>query len=84
MFAVIPLGVNNNEFVIPAYSLDVTHCLARTRGWWECTFQENGWNLIDFSYHVPGIKDSWSNFEDGNGFFLLEANDNVDKMGVVV
>jgi len=86
MFAIVPLATTKGEFVIPAYNLDTTHCLARTYYWWVGTFKENGWDLIDFSYHVPGIKDSWSNFEDGNGFFLLETNNNVDKdrMGVVV
>lgn len=71
LFAVIPLG-KNDKFTIPAYSLDITHVLAKDKDWWINKFELNGWKLKEFSYYVEGIKESWKNFEEGNGFFLLE------------
>lgn len=71
LFAVVPLG-KNGKFVIPAYDLDKTHILARDKDWWIKEFKKNGWKLKEFSYYVPGIKESWKNFEKGNGFFLLK------------
>lgn len=73
LFAVIPLG-KNDKFTIPAYSLDITHVLAKDKDWWISKFEINGWKLKEFSYYVEGIKESWKNFEFGNGFFLLERN----------
>jgi len=70
LFAIIPLG-KDNKFVIPAYSMDITHKLAKTPEWWKEKFKAIGWNLKEFSYYISGIKESWSNFKGGNGFFLL-------------
>ena len=71
LFAVVPLG-KNDKFIIPAYGLDKTHILAKDKDWWIKEFRKNGWKLKEFSYYVSGIKESWKNFEKGNGFFLLK------------
>ena len=71
LFAIVPLGDENGKFVIPAYELDKTHVLIKDKDWWIKTFEKNGWVIDEFSYCVKGIKDSWSNFKDGNGIFLL-------------
>jgi SAM-dependent methyltransferase len=71
LFAIIPLG-ENDRFVIPANNLDKTHVLAKNPGWWIARFEQNGWDLCDFQHRIPGIKDHWSHFEKGDGFFLLE------------
>lgn len=71
LFAIIPLG-KDEEFVIPAYNLDITHKIAQNKDWWLKKFKQNGWKLQKFSYYVTGIKESWSNFPEGNGFFLLK------------
>lgn len=71
LFSVTPLG-ERDKFVIPAYNLDITHVLAKDKDWWIDKFDEAGWNLVNFSYYVGGIKESWANFKRGNGFFLLE------------
>ena len=73
LFAIIPLG-KNDKYIIPAYSLDVTHVLAKDKDWWITKFEKNGWKLKEFSFYVGGIKESWKNFEEGNGFFLLMRN----------
>lgn len=73
LFAIIPLGMNG-RYTIPAYELDVTHVLAKGKDWWIDKFQRNGWVLKEFSHRVRGIKESWSNYEAGNGFFLLGGN----------
>jgi len=71
LFSITPLG-EKDKFVIPAYNLDITHVLAKDKDWWIDKFDEAGWNLVNFSYYVGGIKESWANFKRGNGFFLLE------------
>lgn len=70
LFAIIPLG-KDNKYIIPTYNLDKTHILAKDKDWWIDRFKKNGWKLKRFSYNVQGIKESWSNFPNGNGFFLL-------------
>jgi len=70
LFAIIPLGINN-KFEIPAYALDKTHVLAKDVTWWFNKFEQNGWKLKSFSYYVPGIKESWAQYDVGNGFFWL-------------
>lgn len=70
LFSIIPLG-ENGKFIVPMYNLDVTHVLAKDKDWWIDKFDEAGWDLVNFSYYVGGIKESWANFKRGNGFFLF-------------
>jgi SAM-dependent methyltransferase len=70
MFAVIPLG-KEERYIIPSYENDITHKLRKDPKWWIDVFERNNWILEDFSFYVPGIKESWSNFKEGNGFFLV-------------
>ena len=71
LFAIVPLG-KDEKYVIPSYECDVTHVLRKDKDWWISIFENNGWKLKEFSYYIPGIKESWSNFPLGNGFFLLQ------------
>jgi len=72
-FHVIPLGDEKECFVIPAYELDVTHVLKKSKDWWINKFEKAGWKLKTFCYRVPGIKENWtSQYEKGNGFFVFE------------
>lgn len=72
LFACQPLG-DKGKFVVPAYNMDITHRTIQNKDWWTNKFKKNGWNTVKFSYYVPGIKESWSNFEQGNGFFFLKS-----------
>ena len=72
LFACQPLG-DSGQFVVPAYNMDITHRTIQNKDWWTTKFKKNGWNIVKFSYYVKGIKESWSNFEKGNGFFLLKS-----------
>lgn len=78
LFAIVPLG-KEGKYIIPAYEWDVTHIIRKDKDWWASIFENNGWKIKDFSYYVPGIKESWKNFEHGNGFYLLESSDIVEK-----
>jgi SAM-dependent methyltransferase len=71
LFAIVPLG-KSEKYVIPAYELDVTHLLRKDKDWWTSIFEKNGWKVEQFSFYIPGIKESWANFPEGNGFFLLQ------------
>ena len=70
LFAVIPLGINN-KFVVPQYEKDCTHVLKKDVDWWLNRFKRNHWKIHKFSYYVTGIKESWSHYKMGNGFFWL-------------
>ena len=69
LFAIIPLG-DHNEFVVPEYELDITHCTRQNPLWWIDKLKSNSWKLKEFSYLVPGMKDNWAHYPKGNGFFL--------------
>jgi SAM-dependent methyltransferase len=71
LFVIVPLG-KDGKYVIPAYELDITHRIRKDQDWWANTFKKHGFAVKQFSYYVQGIKESWRNFPDGNGFFLLE------------
>ena len=71
LLAVIPLGDSDGKFVIPSYHLDKTHVLIKDKDWWLNTFKRVGYKVEYFSYCVDDIKGNWSNFEKGNGIFLL-------------
>jgi len=71
LFVVVPLG-DHGKYVVPAYHMDKTHVVCENEYWWEDLFRRNGWKLADFRYRVEGIKDNWSQFPRGNGFFTLQ------------
>jgi SAM-dependent methyltransferase len=77
MFVIVPLG-KDDKFIIPAYEMDITHKLAKDPEWWRNRFEMSGWIVDSFSHYVPGIKESWSNFKGGNGFFLLTRKNELE------
>ena len=72
LFVVVPLG-ENGKFIVGAYHLDKTHLIAESMEWWVAKFNEAGYSLLSADYRIPGIKDNWARFPQGNGFFLLES-----------
>jgi len=70
LFIVTPLG-DGEKYIIPQYELDVTHIIRQPLNWWEKEFEKSGWNLNRFSYLINGMKDNWSHYPKGNGFFFL-------------
>jgi SAM-dependent methyltransferase len=71
LFVIVPLG-DNNKFTVPQYNFDVTHKLAKTEEWWTKKFNSYGWTVDKFSYLINGMKDNWSKYKKGNGFFFLK------------
>jgi len=69
LIAVIPLG-ERGDYLIPEYHKDITHEIAEDADWWSEQFKNSGWNSIEIKYRVPGIKDTWSFKEFGNGIFI--------------
>jgi len=74
LLAVVPLG-ENGKYVIPDYEDDVTHVIRENKDWWMSRLVQAGFENIRFEYTVPGIKENWSHFPLGNGFFLCGEND---------
>jgi hypothetical protein len=71
LVVVVPLG-DDDSFRIREFELDVTHVTKKDEVWWTKKFNSCGFNLEEFYYHVPGIKDNWSHFPTGNGVFILK------------
>ena len=71
LFAVIPLG-NERGYYAPANNMDKTHVTCKDKVWWTETFRKNRWSLKNFTYCVPGIKDSYYKIHPkAHGFFTL-------------
>ncbi|MCK5606481.1 hypothetical protein KAR91_31555, partial [Candidatus Pacearchaeota archaeon] len=74
MFAIIPLG-ENDKYRAPANNLDVTHKICKSELWWTDFLEKNGWILTDFTFRVPGIKDSYyEKHPKAHGFFTLKRS----------
>lgn len=72
LFAIIPLG-HEGKFNVPAYDRDVTHKTRESLTRWADLFAANGFNVLWSRYKVDHIKQNWSKWEDGNGFFRLRS-----------
>ena len=71
MFAVIPLG-EDCKYVAPSNGFDKTHVICESKRWWIDQFRYMNWVTRDFSYQIPGIKDSYyEKYPESFGFFIL-------------
>jgi len=72
MLAIIPLG-DDGIYRAPSNNMDQSHITCENEDWWMETFRIAAWRVIDFTFQIPGIKDSYyDNYPDSHGFFLLE------------
>lgn len=69
LFVVVPLG-ENGKYVIEEYEKDITHVIREDLAWWLKALSDAGFQDIKSSYSVRGIKDKWSMYDKGNGFFV--------------
>lgn len=72
IFCVVPLG-DGKQYIIPEYENDITHIIREPKEWWINHFMKSGWKIQFFSYLLDGIKDNWSHYSKGNGFFVLSC-----------
>lgn len=71
-FFVVPFG-DNCRYRIAEYERDPSHLLAENEEFWKSMFTEAGFLIIRFSYKMDFFKNSWKDFEKGNGFFQLQT-----------
>jgi SAM-dependent methyltransferase len=71
MFVVVPLG-ENGKYEVPAYEHDITHVIREPLTWWADTFRRHGFEVRSADYRVKHIKENWSQWRMGNGFFVLK------------
>lgn len=71
LFAIVPLG-DGKKYYIDSYELDKTHIIREDKDWWINKFKLTGYNDIVFYNKIKGIKENYSNMENGNGFFILK------------
>lgn len=70
LFCVVPLG-DGEKYIVPEYESDITHIIRQPKDWWIDFFELNGYKVQYFSYIMDGLKDNWSHYKEGNGFFIL-------------
>ena len=76
LFAVCPLGnVGGGGYVVPAYELDKTHIIRENLDWWKEQFELAGYIVISADYKVQYLKENWSEYEKGNGFFICRSRE---------
>ena len=73
MFCVIPLG-ENDKYNVSWYESDVTHTIRESLEWWSSKFSKIGFTIEEVKYKVKYIKENYSQYEKGNGFFTLRTN----------
>ena len=72
IFCVIPLA-ESGQYVVPEYELDISHIIRENLDWWVKCLTNNGFRIDDACYRVPFIKENWSAWEKGNGFFTATS-----------
>ncbi len=75
LFAAVPLAAEDEsgKYIIPEYDRDITHRIAKSFGWWQRTFESQGWQVAVANHEFPGCKDHWTRrWAEGNGFFVLK------------
>ena len=71
IFCSIPLG-DGEKYIIPTYEEDTTHVIRESLSWWQSVFVKNGFEVKMAEYLMRHVKEDWSQWEKGNGFFVLE------------
>lgn len=72
-FAIVPLG-KDGKYIVDAYELDKTHMIRESLEWWRDKFTKNNLDVVSSSYKMNHIKENYTEFEQGNGFFILKSN----------
>jgi len=70
MFCAIPLG-KNGKYNCPAYELDTTHVIKEPLAWWILKFKRALFAVPKSYYELDYMKQNWSKWPKGNGFFVL-------------
>jgi len=73
LMCVVPMG-DHGTYRIPEYHKDMSHVTAENEEWWRRVFSETGWRIYREAEHVPGIKDNWRHYMNGNRVFFLERS----------
>jgi SAM-dependent methyltransferase len=71
LFVAVPLG-DGDKYVIPAMEDDVTHQIRRPLDWWKQELLDAGFSKVRASYAMPGVKENWAAWPEGNGFLVAE------------
>lgn len=69
-FIIVPLG-RDGKYNIPEYENDITHFIREPASWWINKFDEGGFDLVRYSNKIDFMKDNWSHYKNGNGFFVF-------------
>lgn len=70
-FVIVPLA-ESGKYVIPSFENDATHIIREDLQWWANVFQRVGYIVTKMTYRARGMKENYSKYEYGNGFFTLK------------
>ena len=74
IFAIVPLG-NENRYYSQCNHLDDSHIICEDSDWWINTFLINGWDMINFTYRIDGIKEShYQSHPKAHGFLWCKRD----------
>lgn len=73
LFCIIPLGVND-KYIVPNYELDRTHIIRENIYWWIEKFNKCGFDIVSAEYSMKYMKQNYSQWPKGNGFFMCKRN----------
>lgn len=71
LLSIIPLG-DNGKYISPCNNMDKSHIICENVNWWIDKFKDCGWELVDFTYKIDGIKESYYTLHPtSHGFFYV-------------
>jgi len=72
VFIVVPQG-KNGKYFIDEHEQDVTHKIREDIYWWCYQLQIAGFEIQEATAKMPGVKDNWAQYENGNAFLIARA-----------
>jgi hypothetical protein len=70
LFVIVPLG-QNGCYNAESNNLDKSHVICEPCDWWLKLFDNSGWNVIEHTFKIEGIKESYNSIPEAHGFFTL-------------
>lgn len=72
LFVAVPLG-DGARYIVPAYERDTTHKIRQPLRWWGDQLMKAGFTLDSMEYRMDGIKENYTQWEEGNGFLIAHT-----------
>ncbi len=71
LFVIVPLG-DRKKFNAPLANFDITHCNCWDIDIWIDVITMQGWDLVEHSFEIKGIKDHYVGIDKAHGFLTFK------------